>query len=440
VIDMTDVVDNFNPVLTGVFTGDPNSNQNAIWAGHGMPPGYLENFDFSQAVFYNFQQIDFNWMAMDMPGKATFSSAQFGAGLISNNVQIYGAWGETDLIINMTPNGTLDMSHWQFMQGQYYNWVTGEDYVYINGAAGNQTIIGSPVSDTFVFKGNLADYKIASNGNGGFLFTDSVAGRDGTDNITGVEFFKFGDQTVAASSLNPTPPSSSSASVTPQNLLLGLYAALYDRAGEMPGYSSWINYLKLQPDATGVSVSNANTGTTSFQDAKVLGEAFVNSQSTFFDATYGGLTDSQFVNALYTNIGGNGGDASGIQFWSSQLKVLESGGLSAQAARSQIVGTFVQALISYDPAANAGSLSSSQYQDAVNRQSTIENKIAVSLAYLNASAEPGGDILVPQSVTDAAYQAAIRAISHVTYDHNTVNVAVTGINNAVAHHDLSLIV
>jgi hypothetical protein len=437
---MTTVYDNFKPVITGVYYGD--SNQDAIWAGRGMPAGYLENFDFSQATFYSFEQINYNWMAMDMPGKATFASSQFGDGLISNNVQIFGAWGRTDLIINLTPEGSLNMSGWQFMQGPYYNWVTGEDYVFINGAPGNHTVVGSSASDTFIFRGNLADYKITSNGAGGFLVVDGVSGRDGSDNISGVEFFKFQDQIVDTSTLSvgPRPPTTPESLVTPQELVLGLYATLYNRGAEMPGYSSWIDYLRQQPDAGGVTISNANSGTTSFHDAKVLGEGFVVSQSTFFDATYGNMPDSQFINALYVNIGGSAGEASGIQFWTSQLQTLESTGLSTQASRSQIVGSFTQTLIGYDPAANMGSLTASQYQDAVHRHDTIANKISVSLAYLNASAQPGGDILIPHSVTDAAYQAAIRAISHVTYDDNTASVAIVGINNAVAHHDLSYIV
>ncbi|WP_363349558.1 DUF4214 domain-containing protein [Methylocystis echinoides] len=435
---MTTVVDNFNPVLTGVYYGD--SNQDAIWAGHGMPPGYLENFDFSQAVFYSFEQINYNWMAMDMPGKATFSSSQFGDGLIGNDVQIYGAWGRTDFIVNMASGGSLNMSAWQFVQGKYYNWLTGEDYVFINGAPGNETIIGSPVADTFVFKGNSADYKISSNGAGGFIVSDAVAGRDGRDSITGVEFLQFRDQTVATSSLTPAPPSSPPASATPQQLLLGLYAALYDRAAEMPGYSYWVDYLRQQPDARGVTLANAHVGSTTSQDAKALGQAFVTTQSAFFDATYGRLSDPQFVEALYTNIGGNAGDAGGIRYWTSQLQGLRSEGLGTQAARAQIAGAFVQAMISYDIPANAASLSSSEFQAAVERQDSFKNKIAVSLAYANASGQTGGEILVPHSVTDAAYQAAIRAIDHVTFDVRTVNVAILGINNSVAHQDLSLIV
>ena len=63
----------------------------------------------------------------------------------------------------------------------------------------------------------------------------------------------------------------------------------------------------------------------------------------------------------------------------------------------------------------------------------------MSLAYSNASQQPGGSILDPHTVGDAAYQAAITVLQGVTYDPATVTAAITGINNAVAHQDLPLI-
>jgi NRPS condensation-like uncharacterized protein len=53
----------------------------------------------------------------------------------------------------------------------------------------------------------------------------------------------------------------------------------------------------------------------SLNDAQVLGQAFVNSQASFFNQTYASLTDSQFINALYVNIGGNAGDSGGVTYW-----------------------------------------------------------------------------------------------------------------------------
>ena len=75
----------------------------------------------------------------------------------------------------------------------------------------------------------------------------------------------------------------------------------------------------------------------------------------------------------------------------------------------------------------------------MQRQEAIDNKIAVSLDYSNASQQAGGSILVAHTVGDAAYQAATAVLQSVTYDPATVTAAILGINNAVAHQDLHLI-
>jgi hypothetical protein len=63
----------------------------------------------------------------------------------------------------------------------------------------------------------------------------------------------------------------------------------------------------------------------------------------------------------------------------------------------------------------------------------------VSEAYSNASQQPGGSILVAQTVGDAAYEAATTVLQGVTYNPATVTTAIIGINNAVAHQDLASI-
>lgn len=219
---MTTVYDNFDPVITGTFNGD--SNQDAIWASQGMPPGYLEDFDFSQAIFNSFEQINYNWMAMDMPGKAIFSSSQFGPGSISNSVEIYGAWGRTDLIINVAQNGSLDASGWVFKQGNYYNWLTGEDYVFINGTIGNEQITGTSVDDTFtgglgndqINGGAGTDTAVYSQSRSAYSVSESngvvtISGPDGSDSLTNIEFIKFSDQTIGTTGLptSSNPPSNS---------------------------------------------------------------------------------------------------------------------------------------------------------------------------------------------------------------------------------------
>ena len=226
-----------------------------------------------------------------------------------------------------------------------------------------------------------------------------------------------------------------------QQEVLGLYAALYNRAADFPGYSFWVGLDSQQSDSSGVTVANANTTAITLNDAGVLGQAFVNTQAGFFNGTYGSLSDSQFINAIYANIGGNAGDPNGIAYWASLLAHAEASGQSVQAARAGLVGQFVHDLIDTDlsPGAAALGLNTAQYQAALVRQATIDDKIAVSLAFLNASQLTGGSILDAHSVGDAAYNAAVTVLQGVTSDSSTVLIAITGINNAVAQQNLALI-
>jgi hypothetical protein len=114
-------------------------------------------------------------------------------------------------------------------------------------------------------------------------------------------------------------------------------------------------------------------------------------------------------------------------------------GQSVQAARAGLIGQFVHDLVAFNTSTRPAGLTDAQWQDALTRQATINDKIAVSLAYSNASQQAGGSILDAHSVGDAAYNAAVTVIQGVTSDPGTVTVAITGINNAVAHQDLTLI-
>ncbi len=223
--------------------------------------------------------------------------------------------------------------------------------------------------------------------------------------------------------------------------MLGLYAALYNRAADFPSYSFWVGIDGQQADSGGVTVANASTTAVTLNDAGVLGQAFVNTQSTYFNQTYGGLTDSAFINALYVNIAGTAGDPGGIAYWANLLAQAEAGGESVQAARAGLAGQFVHDLIGVDltPGAAALGLTAAQYQDALTRQAIINDKIAVSLAYLNASQQPGGSILDAHNVGGDAFNASVTVMQGVTSDPITVVAAVIGINNVVAHQDLTFI-
>jgi hypothetical protein len=152
------------------------------------------------------------------------------------------------------------------------------------------------------------------------------------------------------------------------------------------------------------------------------------------------MSDSTFITTLYGTIGGNTiGIAPGITYWSGVLQALETAGQSQQAARAGIVGEIVQAMIDYNINIRPAGYTDAEWLAAQQRQETTDNKVAVSLAFSNASQQPGGNILDAVTVTDAAFLAATRVIEGVTYNGTTADAAISNILHAVALQDLTQI-
>ncbi len=222
-----------------------------------------------------------------------------------------------------------------------------------------------------------------------------------------------------------------------QQQVFGLYAALYNRATDFGGFSFWVGVVAQQPDGAGVTVANAGGTPVTLNDATVLGQLFVNTQSAYFNTAYGSLSDNDFITALYVNLAGNATNiADGINYWVGLLHAAEAAGQTVQAARAGIVGQVVHDMIDYNVSTIAPGYTAAQWQAVVQRQATIDNKIVVVEALANASQQPGGGILIAHGVGDAAFLAATAVIQRVTYDPATVTAAILGINNAVAQQDL----
>jgi hypothetical protein len=219
---------------------------------------------------------------------------------------------------------------------------------------------------------------------------------------------------------------------TIQQEVLGLYAAVYGRAADAAGLAYWEGMVGAVPEGAGTTAITT-------QNAELLGKLFVITESAYFNATYGSLNDSQFIAALYTNIGGNSGDPSGNTYWTGQLAALEAHGASVQMARSEIVGAFVQEFIDYNLSTQPAGLTTAEYQAAVQRQAAFDNKLAVSDMYAYFSLQPGGTILNAHTTTDAAYAAATAAIHNVTSNPTTAETVIGLIQQAVANNNLALI-
>lgn len=147
-----------------------------------------DNFNFSTATIRNMEILAFNYMLMEMPGQAIFSSSQFGPGLLPNNLGIYGAWGDQDITVNLVAgNSNFDASGWVFktdmipygaVWGPYtypgLGEVGGTDTIHLNGSTGNNIIVGTAQDD--IIAGGAGDDTIEA-GRG----KNSVNGGPGID-------------------------------------------------------------------------------------------------------------------------------------------------------------------------------------------------------------------------------------------------------------------
>ena len=92
---------------------------------------------------------------------ATFGSAQFGAGKISNTALITGTASTQALVLNMTTGGSLDLSGWTFA-----GWTSGTDTITLTGSTGNEIFVGSSQTDT-LFVGATAQVSAGDRYDGG---------------------------------------------------------------------------------------------------------------------------------------------------------------------------------------------------------------------------------------------------------------------------------
>src|SRR5258708_6510726 len=94
--------------------------------------------NYENDVLNNISAITFTASA-----QATFSSAQFGGGHISNSVAVTGDPSVEAIAVEVASGATFSAANWTFA-----NWNVGAtDYVYFNGTSGNETITGSSQND-----------------------------------------------------------------------------------------------------------------------------------------------------------------------------------------------------------------------------------------------------------------------------------------------------
>ena len=181
----------------GGVGGSANRIYETVWDGGGVDTYDLSNYTTNLSINLN-------------PGASSvFSSVQLaylGDGHYASG-NVYNAYlynGDARSYIDNATGGSGNDTILGNAIANTLNGGGGNDT--ITGGAGNDTIIGGAGTDTAVYSGSRANYTISYNATSQtFTLVDLRSGSpDGTDTVSGVEYFQFGGATVAASSLVPS--------------------------------------------------------------------------------------------------------------------------------------------------------------------------------------------------------------------------------------------
>ncbi|MBR0959957.1 M10 family metallopeptidase C-terminal domain-containing protein [Bradyrhizobium japonicum] len=178
----------------GGVGGSANRIYETIWDGGGVDTYDLSNYTTNLSINLN-------------PGASSvFSSVQLaylGEGHYASG-NVYNAYlynGDARSYIDNATGGSGNDTIIGNAIANTLNGAGGNDT--ITGGAGNDTIDGGSGTDTAVYSSSQANYAISYNAaTQTFTLVDQRSGSpDGTDTVAGVEYFQFGDGTVASSSL-----------------------------------------------------------------------------------------------------------------------------------------------------------------------------------------------------------------------------------------------
>lgn len=152
----------------------------------------------------------------------------------------------------------------------------------LKGYTGNDRIDGGGGTDTAYFTGLKSQSQIIKSGN-----SIGVVGINGNDTLINVERLQFDDKAIAFDTNGNAGQA------------YRLYQAAFNRTPDQSGLGFQMNALD-----TGATLTN-------------VAQNFINSPE--FSATYGNLSDAQFVTQLYQNVLHRGPDAGGLSFHTSNL-------------------------------------------------------------------------------------------------------------------------
>ena len=208
----------------------------------------------------------------------------------------------------------------------------------------------------------------------------------------------------------------SAPTVSNTQLISAFYVATFNRAPDASGLAFW--QAQVPPS---VSTTSA---------AATLAAGFA--ANPVFTANYGSDTPLQYVNALYQNVLGGPGDASGVAYWVTQL--------SSGQTKTQVLAAFVQGALTADlspTGAFAAALSAGDLAAAQARQAFLTNKVNVGLVYaqtLGTSSNVAATATTAAAIAaDPAYLASVAILQSVTNDQATAQAAIALINTAAGN-------
>lgn len=180
------------PADNGGAGGSANRIYETIWDGGGVDTYDLSNYTTNLSINLNPGASSlFSSVQLANLGNGHYASGNvYNAYLYNNDARSYidnaiGGSGNDTIIGNAIANALTGGS--------------GNDT--LTGGGGNDSIIGGLGTDTAVYSGNEANYVISYNSSTQtFTVTDQRSGTpEGTDTLTGVEYFQFADGAAASS-------------------------------------------------------------------------------------------------------------------------------------------------------------------------------------------------------------------------------------------------
>ncbi|QPF82875.1 VCBS repeat-containing protein [Bradyrhizobium genosp. L] len=206
----------FDAGTTGIdFMGSITSVLQSATSFQGLQSSVFEVTSGSNALFFFGYGINYDNNGAPTSGTVTnfgyyagTTELFVGMNMTLNAVDVYNAVAAADGGNTAPVTALLDGFSYNLTGGAGNDTLVGHggDDTFIGGA-GNDTIVGGAGNDTAQFSGAWLDYTITKNADGSYKLVDHRAGSpDGTDTVSGVEQFKFSNQTVAAANLLNAAP------------------------------------------------------------------------------------------------------------------------------------------------------------------------------------------------------------------------------------------